>query len=179
MTQIENSLDALTKFVVDNRRTGFTFEEIAEKRGIKVLDVVNAWKEYVQNRATMPEEEWQVLHEIRLEHFLTQCNERLTYATRADDYELILKTLDRIEAMQVINKERKSDAEAKLNQLTQQQTQLILTAMMNMRNEFKGFLEKAFEQKTIKSIRGTVLDSFDTAFNEVATKALTKAGEES
>lgn len=171
-------MDALTKRVLNLRKGGKSFEEIAGIIGnVTVDDVVNAWQGYVQNRVQMSEEEHRVLYELRLEEFLYTANERLDFATRAEDFELVLKTLDRLEAFRALNKERKGEAQAALEALTRQQTQLVFASILSMQSEFKKYLETAFEGKTIKAIKTTVLDSFDTTFTTVATKALETTGD--
>lgn len=157
---------------------GFSFEEIASKRGISQEDVVAAWKGYVEGRYEMSEEEQWVLHLIRLERLLTQVNDRLSHATRAEDFEIVLKLLDRVELLQGLNKTRKADADAVVQALTRQQTQLVLGCFLQLQSEFKTMLTEAFDGKTtIKALRGTVLDAFDTNFSNVATKALTARGD--
>lgn len=178
MDDNRGNLDTLTKNVRKHRLTGYSFEQIADKIGnVTVEDVVSCWQEYIENRMQISDEEARVLFEMRLEEFLIIANERLDGAKRADDFELVLKTLDRMEAFRALNKERKGEAQAALEMLTRQQTQLILATFMNMQAGFKSFLIEAFEQKTIKAIKGTVLDSFDTHFTAVATKALESTGD--
>lgn len=178
MSNNTGNLDALTKRVMNLRKGGKAFEEIADIIGnVSVEEVVSTWHDYIENRVQMSDEEHKVLYELRLEDFLYQANERLDYCTKAEDFEIVLKTLDRIEAFRALNKERKGEATAALEALTRQQSQIILQTFMTMQTEFKKFLETAFEQKTIKAIKGTVLDSFDTTFTTVATKALESTGD--
>ena len=100
---MENGLDLLTKQVVDKRVGGFTFEEIAETMQIPTAEVVKTWRDYVDNRAEMSQEEQWVLHLLRLENLLTKAHARLNMASEAEDYELILKLLDRVEALEALN----------------------------------------------------------------------------
>lgn len=176
----DNTMDALTKYVVDNRKRGHTFEEIAEKRGIPVGDIVDAWDNYVTNRVVMSQEEHRVLYEIRMEDLLKRANDWLMNlnTNKAEDFELILKILKQIEEFRALNNERKTDAQAQLEALTMQQTQLILKAIFHIQSEFKTMLQEALEQKTIKSIKATVLDSFDTNFSAIAMRALSTVGEQ-
>ena len=174
MDGIENGLSILTTQVIDKRCNGMTFEEIASEMEISVDDVVNAWRTYVASRAEMsPEEQW-VLHLLRLEKLLVKANNRLNHASAAEDYEVTLKLLDRIEQLQALNKARKSEADDALLKLTTQQTQLILTAMFSMQNNVRQMLEDAFENgKTIKAIKGEVLEKFDPLYINAAQRALT------
>lgn len=179
MNENENTLDALTKYVVTNRIKGLTFEEISEKRGIPVEDIVVAWENYVETRTVMSPEEHRVLYEIRMEDLLQRANDWMMNlnTNKAEDFELILKILKQIEEFRALNAERKTDAQAQLEALTMQQTQLVLKAMFQLQQDFKQFLQEALEQKTIKAIKATVLESFDTTFADAATKALSTVGE--
>lgn len=179
MNENENTLDALTKYVITNRIKGLTFEEISEKRGIPVEDIVVAWENYVETRTIMSAEEHRVLYEIRMEDLLQRANDWMMNlnTNKAEDFELILKILKQIEEFRALNAERKTDAQAQLEALTMQQSQLVLKAMFQLQHDFKLFLQEALEQKTIKAIKATVLDSFDTTFADAATKALTTVGE--
>lgn len=178
MSTIGGNLDVLTKRVLSLRKKGKSPEEIADIIGnVTVDEVVNTWTDYVQSRNIMSEEEHKVLYELRLEEFLYTANERLDQCTRAEDFELVLKTLKMIEEFRSLNAARKGEAIAAVEALTRQQTQIILTTFMAMQSEFKKYLETAFEGKTIKAIKATVLDSFDTTFTTVATKALETTGD--
>jgi hypothetical protein len=179
MAEIENTMDLLTKIVVDSRNDGYTFEEIAEREGISVEEVVRAWKEYVDNRMVMSQEEQWVLHLLRLEKLLVRVNQRLNGASEAEDFELVMKLLDRLEALQGLNVARKEAADSALVELTRAQTQIILTAMVSLQNSFKAQLAEAFEKhKTIKAIKGEVLDNFDSTFLVLAQDALTSTEEQ-
>lgn len=176
MTEINNTMDVLTSQVVDDRRKGHSFEEIAANRSVKVTEVVNAWKSYVDNRMVMSEEEQWVLHLIRLEFLLTQVNDRLSYADKAEDYELVIKLLDRIAALQALNKDLKKDADDKLVQITKAQTQVILQAIFALSNGVHAHIEQAFENgKTIKTIKAELTgETFRQNITAEAQKALTE-----
>lgn len=179
MSDSENTMDILTKLVVDSRRDGYTFEEIAQEQGITVEEVVRAWKEYVDNRMVMPPEEQWVLHLLRLESLLVKVNRRLEFATKAEDFEVVLKLLDRVEALQGLNVARKTEADAAIVALTKAQTQIILTAMTTLQTSYKAMLEDAFTNaRTIKAIKGEVLDNFEPTFLALAQQALTAQPEE-
>lgn len=179
MAEIENTMDLLTAYVVDRRSEGYTFEEIAAEQDISVDECVRAWKNYIESRAVMsPEEQW-VLHLIRLEKLLVMAHQRANSAATAEDLELFLKIFDRIEALQALNKARKTEAQDALVELTKAQTHIILEAMMSLQKNFKAQLEIAFEKgKTLKALRGEVLDNYDTTFLAEAQKALSVPPEE-
>jgi hypothetical protein len=176
---LENNMDLLTTLVVDSRSEGYTFEEIAAEQGITVEEVVRAWKEYIESRVVMsPEEQW-VLHQIRLEKLLVMAHRRANALNSAEDLELFLKIFDRIEALQALNKARKTEAQEALTELTKAQTQIILSAMVSLQNSMKEVLAEAFERnRTIKALRGEVLDNFDTTFLAEAQKALSAQPQE-
>jgi hypothetical protein len=176
---LENNMDLLTQIVVDSRSEGYTFEEIAVENGISVEEVVRAWREYIDSRVVMsPQEQW-VLHLIRLEKLLVMAHKRANSATTAEDLELFLKIFDRIEALQALNKARKTEAQEALTELTKAQTQIILSAMVTLQNNVKEVLAEAFERnKTIKALRGEVLDNFEATFLAEAQKALSATSEE-
>lgn len=179
MAEIENTMDLLTKIVVDSRMDGYTFEEIAVDNDVTPDEVVKAWKHYIDSRMVMSAEEQWVLHLLRLERLLVKVNQRLNASSEAEDFELVLKLLDRVEALQGLNVERKTKADAVLVELTKAQTQIILTAMVTLQQNFKEVLAEAFERnKTIKAIKGDVLDNFDTQFLAEAQKALTAQPQE-
>lgn len=178
MAVIENGLDAFTERVVDKRITGYTFDEIAKEMGVPTVEVVKTWKSYVDNRMEMSSEEQFVLMLLRLENFLTKANERLTNAKGADDYELVLKIYDRIEALLAINKVRKGEAQEALEQLTRQQTQLILSAMLALKDAFRAEIQSVIDgSKTIKAIRGELVDKYETRFMPLAITSLSNVGE--
>lgn len=179
MAEIENTMDILTKIVVDSRMDGFSFEEIAVENDIKPEEVLKTWREYLDSRMVMSQEEQWVLHLLRLERLLTKVNARLNASSEAEDFELVLKLLDRVEALQGLNVARKTEADNALVELTKAQTQIILTAMVTLQQNFKEVLAEAFEKgKTIKAIKGEILDNFDTTFLAHAQKALTTTPEE-
>jgi hypothetical protein len=129
----------------------------------------------------MPPEELAVLQELRLENLLTKVNDRLKYADRAEDYEVVIKLLKEIAALQGINKDMKKDAEDRLVQITQAQTALILQAVFALANAMSGHIEQAFEKhKTIKAIKGELAPSvLSTLFTAEAQRVLTQEVTES
>src|SRR5438093_8776621 len=103
-TEIMNTMDALTAQVVPARIKGFSFEEISQRLGIRPEEVVKTWQDYLASRTTMTPEEEAVLQILRLEDLLVKVNDRLRYADKAEDYELVLKMLKEIANLQGINK---------------------------------------------------------------------------
>lgn len=175
-----NTMDAFTAKVVPLRTKGYSFEEIAVKTGVEVEEVVSVWKEFIASRTIMPPEEQAVLQELRLEVLLTQVNDRLRFADRAEDYELVIKLLQEIAKLQGINKENKRNAEDKLLELTQAQTQLILRAIFAISAGMQAHIEAAFEKhKTIKAIKGELAGPvLQELFTTEAQRALTQGVEE-
>jgi len=172
-------MDALTSQVVKLKVKGYSFDQISEKMGVDGEEIVATWREYMSSQSTMTPEEQAFLQLLRLEHLLVQVNDRLAYADKAEDYELVVKLLDRIASLQGINKDMQRDANDKLVQITQAQTALILQAVFAISIGVKDHIEKVLtESKTIKAIRGELLgDSFTTIFNTEAQRALAQEPE--
>jgi len=179
MEVVSNTLDMLTAQVSDYRIKGYSFDDIAQKTGVRTEEVVKCWRDYMSSSTTMTAEEQTFLHLQRVERFLVQINNRLAYADKAEDYELVLKTLDRISALQGINKDLQRDASDKLVQITQAQTALILQAVFAISTGMREHIEQTFEKhKTIKAIRGDLLGpEFINVFNNEAQRALTQEAE--
>lgn len=173
-------MDAFTAKVVPLRTKGYSFEEIAMRTGADVEEVVSVWKEFIASRTIMPPEEQAVLQELRLEVLLTQVNDRLRFADRAEDYELVIKLLQEIAKLQGINKENKRAAEDKLLELTQQQTQLILRAIFAISAGMQAHIEQVLtNSKTIKQIQGQLTGPvLQELFTAEAQRALTAGVEE-
>lgn len=176
---IVNTMDVLTAQVVNDRVAGYNFEEIAVSRGISVEEAVAAWKSYVDNMAKMPQEEQWLLHLLRLENLLTKCNTRLSMSSRAEDFELVLKLLDRLASLQALNLDMKKDAQDKLVQITKAQTALILQAVFTIRDGLEAHITQALEQGDLETIKGELVgESFRQAFNAHAQVALAEGMDE-
>ena len=174
-----NTMDALTAQIVKYRIKGHSFDWIADKIGVQGEEIVKAWREYMSSQTVMTAEEQAFLQLLRLEHLLTQVNDRLQYADKAEDYELVIKLLDRVAALQGINKDMQKDASDKLVQITQAQTALILQAIFAVSHGLRLHIEQTFEKhKTIKAIKGELLGpTFSEVFNIEAQRALTQEAE--
>mgnify|MGYP000439203840 CR=1 FL=1 len=180
MEEIANTMDALTSQVVKLRVKGYSFEQISTKIGVDPEEIVHTLHVYRNARTVAtPEEEW-VLQLLRLENLLVQVNDRLNYADKAEDFELVIKLLDRVAALQGINKDMQKSADDRLIQITQAQTALILQAVFAMSTGVRDHIEAAFEKhKTIKALRGELLgESFTTVFTNEAQRALSGVEEE-
>lgn len=181
MDEIPNTIDALTTQVRDKRVKGYTFEEISASIGVSPEEVVAAWRDYLSSRTVMSPEEQAVLQELRLENLLTKVNDRLKYADKAEDYELVIKLLKEVAALQGINKDMKKEAEGKLVQITNAQTALILQAVFALSNAMTVHIGEAFEKhKTIKAIKGELSGpALTTLFTAEAQRVLTQEEVES
>lgn len=176
MDQIPNTMDALTTQIVDLRLKGYSFEEISVKTGVRPEEIVATWREYLDNRSkTSPEEEW-VLQLLRLERLLTQVNDRLAYCDKAEDYEVVIKLLDRIAALQGINKDMQKDAKDKLTALTNAQTAIFLQVVFAIQNGLVQHINEAFEKhRTIKALKGELVgEPLTTVFQTEAKRVLTE-----
>lgn len=179
MEEAGNTLDMLTAQISDYRIKGYSFDEISVKIGVSPEEIVKNWREYMSSQTVMSAAEQTFLQGLRLEKLLTQVNHRLQYADKAEDYELVIKLLDRVASLQGINKDMQKDASDKLVQITNAQTALILQAVFAISNGMREHIEATFERhKTIKAIKGELLgESFTTVFNTEAQRALAQEAE--
>jgi hypothetical protein len=166
-------MDVLTAQVVANRVAGYNFEEIAGIMGITVEEAVASWKSYTTNMAKMPKDEQWLLQLLRLENFLVKINSRLHNLSKAEDFELVLKTFDRIASLQAINLDLQKDAESRLVQLTKAQTAIILQAVFSIRDGLQEHITQALETGDLEAIKGELVgENFSKAFNAHAQVAL-------
>lgn len=175
-----NSVDALTAKVIRQRRTGYTFEEIAEREGMAVAEVVDCWQEYVKSRTVMDLYEWRTLHELRLEHMLVMLNERIEQnlsGGKIDDFRNMTVVMDQIEKLHALNTERQEETAEMLRQISVEQGKVIAAAIYAGFQYIKAEVEQAFENgRTIKAIRAEVADVLDNRALPIAQKALEGAG---
>ena len=173
MTDLEGNLDMLTRTVLDERLDGYTFEEIAERNGMDVLDVVRCWKSYVDSRQVMSREDQWLLHLMRLERLLVKANRMLERSTDLKDFEAMIAILDRIEQLQDLNLSRIDKAKSDLEAITNAQADIIARAFLAGFGVLKSQFETVFERgKTIKAIKGEVFDVLDNKALGVAQDAL-------
>lgn len=171
-TDPKNGMSALTKIVVEALIEGEQFEDIAEDNNIPVVEVVRTWRNYLQNQTKMSREEQWALHLLRLESFLTKIHRRINAKSEWQDYELVMKMLDKLEAMHALNETRKVAADEVVKTLSQQQGLLVMQVMFAMQANFKTLIEDALQNKTIKAIKADLLDDYDSVFTVEAQKAL-------
>jgi hypothetical protein len=173
MAEYENTMSYLTKEVVDWRVKGFTLEETANKIGIPVEDAVVEWQSYVASHKVETKEERWLLHLLRLENLLTKVNLALETSDNIEDYEVVLKLLDRVEALQSLNLSRKEEAEReadKANRLMAEQVIGIVTATHKAMVET---LEKAFNKHKVgKVARETILTDMGEKYLPKALEAI-------
>lgn len=168
MDEIQSNMSILTKQVVQHLITGYTLEEAADRTGIKVPEAVIAWKDYVAQRHRMPKEEQFVLQLLRVEDLLTKANNALAHSQFIEDYKVVLEILDRIEALQSLNLSRKAVAEAEQDKLHRLQGEQVISILESSRLMMKGMIEEAFEQKTLKAAKASLLEDL----GEYTDKAL-------
>jgi hypothetical protein len=182
MTEYQSNMSILTKQVVDKRIMGLTIEETAAEVGITVEEAVIEWKNYVASRVQMPKEEQWVLHLLRIEDLLYKANKRLEHSQFMEDFEHILKILDRIEALQSLNHSRKEVAEAEADKLHRLQAEQLLAILEMSKLMMRGMIEEAFEKKTLKAAKEALLTDLgeytDKALEQLEqTTAVTEMGE--
>lgn len=183
MSDYQSNISILTKQVVDKRVMGLTIEETAAEVGISVEEAVIEWKNYVASRVTMPKEEQWVLHLLRVEDLLYKANKRLEHSRYMEDFEHVLKILDRIEALQSLNHSRKEVAEAEADKLHRLQAEQLLAILESSKLMMRGMIEEAFEKaKTLKQAKASLLvdlgEYTDKALEQLdQTAAVTEMGE--
>lgn len=171
MSEFQDNISYLTKKVIEHRLTGYTLEETADKVGITTEEAVKEWKTYVATRNKMPKEEQWLLHLMRLENLLVKANMRLENAQFADDFELVLKTLDKIEALQSLNQSRKEVAELEAEKVSRLLAEQVLAIIEVSRMQTANMIEEAFEKhKTLKGAKQALLQDL----GEYTTRALTE-----
>ena len=169
----ENSMSALTKQVVDLRVKGYSLEEVASQIGIPTEDAVIQWRQYVATYTVESKEERWLLHLLRLESLMVKVERALEDYEEIGDFEVMLKLLDRIEALQSLNLSRKEEAEReadKQNRLMAEQVIGIVTATHKSMLET---LETAFERHKLgKAGSAKVLVDMGEKFLPKALKAI-------
>jgi len=168
MQEIQSNMSMLTKQVVDSRIKGMTIEETAATLGLTVEEAVIEWKNYVASRVSMPKEEQWLLQLLRIEDLLYKANLRLEHSKFMEDFEHVLKILDRIEALQSLNYSRKEVAEAEAEKLHRLQAEQLLGILEMSKHMMRGMIEEAFEKKTLKAAKEALL----TDLGEYTDKAL-------
>jgi hypothetical protein len=168
MSEIQNNMSILTSEIVKARIKGQTIEEVAADIGISVEEAVAAWKEYVSSRTVMPKEEQFLLQLLRIEDLLTKANRKLEHSEFMEDFEVVLKILDRIEALQSLNLSRKEVAEQEADKLHRLQAEQLLGILEMSKHMMRGMIEEAFEQRTLKAAKAALL----TDLGEYTNKAL-------
>lgn len=168
MTEIQSNISMLTKQVVDSRIKGMTIEETAVELGLTVEEAVIEWKNYVASRVTMPKEEQWLLQLLRIEDLLYKANKRLDHSQYMEDFEHVLKILDRIEALQSLNFSRKEVAEAEAEKLHRLQAEQLIGILEISKHMMRGMIEEAFANKTLKAAKSALLQDL----GEYTDKAL-------
>lgn len=171
MAEFQENLSYLTKQVIEKRLMGHTLEETADLVGISIEECVKEWKSYVAGRYKMPKEEQWLLHLMRVESLLVKANKRLDNAQFADDFELVLKILDRIEALQSLNLSRKEVAELEAEKVSRLLAEQVIGILEVSKQQTQFIIEQAFSQhKTLKAAKQAMLEDL----GEYTTAALTK-----
>lgn len=173
MTEMHNTMSALTKRVIDLRVKGHSLESVATEIGIPVEDAVAEWRSYVAAFVVESKEERWLLHLLRLENLMVKVEAALENYEEISDFEVMLKLLDRIEALQSLNLSRKEEAEReadKANRLMAEQLIGVITATHKTMMEM---LESAFNKHRVgKVARETILTDMGEKVVHKALKAI-------
>ena len=169
MTEIQNSMSALTKRIIDLRAKGNSLAEVASEIGIPVEDVVADWRGYIDSYTVETKEEQWILHLIRLENMLVKVNRALEDYESIEDFEVVLKLLDRIEALQSLNLSRKEEAERKADEMYRLQAEQVIGIITASHTAMMDSLTKAFKKY------GVGQKSRDSILTDMGEKYLPKA----
>lgn len=169
----------LNQIVVKELVRGLSFEQIADKLELDVQDIVDVWQEYVSDKRAMPWEEQWLLHLLRLEKLLDTAWTVLSNELDADSINAVAKVLEKIEELQSLNISRKEKMQGEVLAMTQAQSMLMLQAFAVLQEQLKNQITQAFEGRTIKAIRGELLDDFDNKFRTLEKLSLKEIASES
>ena len=173
MAEVENTMSALTKQVVDYRVKGYSLEEVAGEVGIPVEDAVREWQSYVKSATVETKEERWLLHLLRLEKLLRKVDLALEDYESVEDFEVMLKLLDRIEALQSLNLSRKEEAERELDKVNRLQAEQLIGIVSATHKMMVETLEKAFNKHKVgKVARETILTDMGEKVVPKALKAI-------
>ena len=173
MAEYANSMSALTKQVVDYRVKGHTLEETAAKIGIPTEVAVTEWRSYVASHTVETKEERWLLHLLRLEKLLQKVDLALEDYESIEDFEVMLKLLDRIEALQSLNLSRKEEAEREADKANRLQAEQIIGIITATHQTLLDSLESAFNKHKVgKVARETILIDMGEKVVPKALKAI-------
>lgn len=163
--------DALTKQVLHYLHKGNNLSQAADKIGLSVEEVDQVWTKYVHDRKQMPFDQQFILHLERLENLLTLAHDNLEGDFEADDLEVTLKVLDRIEDLQATALSRKAAAEESLQVLADVQVDLFYKMLSAVEGMVRMAVESAFAQNDFEHARKTLVTDFSTTFGQITQKA--------
>ena len=170
---------ALNTIIVKELVKGRSFEQISEKLGIPVTEVVSEWQKYVSERNTMPWEEQWLLHLLRLEKLLDTAWDVLQGDMDSDSILAVAKVLEKIEELQSLNISRKEKLQSDMIQLNKAQVSLMLQGFAVLGENLKEHITHALGNKTIKAIKGELVEDFDAKFRTFTKESLKEIANES
>lgn len=163
--------DALTQEVVKYLHKGKNLKQVAELLGISVEEADGVWSAYVNDRKQMPFDQQFILHLERLENLLNIAHENLEGDFDADDVEVTLKILDRIEDLQATALSRKQAAEDSLQVLANVQVDLFYKMLNAVEGMYRMAVEGAFETNDFEKAKESLVTNFGSTFGEITQKA--------
>jgi hypothetical protein len=113
---------------------------------------------------------------MRVENLLVKASQRLESSTMMEDFEVVMKILDRIEALQSLNLSRKEVAELEAEKVSRLLAEQVIGILEVSKATTQAMIEQAFAaNKTLKGAKEALL----TDLGEYTTKALTELEAES
>lgn len=174
----ESGLDNATEQVLKHLTNGYNIEQVAGKMEISPEEVHDVWVAYKTDRRKMSKEDQWLLYLLRLEKLLTNASELLEGQITAKNLEAAVLILQKIEELHDLNLSRVAEAKEDVVTLTKQQVGILFQVFEELKAGWRAEMEKAFEGRTIKAIKGELLDNYDNTFSNLHREALVSANGE-
>lgn len=171
----ESGLDNATEQVLAHLSNGYNIEQVAGRMEISPEEVHDIWTAYKTDRRKMSKEDQWLLYLLRLEKLYTQASELLEGQITAKNLEAAVAILQRLEELHNLNLSRVAEAKEDSVTLTEAQVGILFQVFEELKSGWKAEMEKAFENKTIKAIKGELLDNYDNTFGNLHREALVSA----
>lgn len=181
VNKTENGQTTIQKMIVPELIRGASIEKVADKFNLSPIEVLKEFRDLIANRQRMSGEERLELHLMRLENLLEIITLQVenTAAKDVDSVKNMLGTLEQLEKLEGLNKERLADARDELQAISEQQMHMIMRIMLAFQNNLQAYiLDKVSEADDLDSLRKELLGNYQAWFAGQAQKALEAASEE-